>query len=413
VAAFLAATAVLAGCDAGGAGGPTNAGGAGGGGSFDSGATSRPDAGGIGGAGGGGAAGAGGSAPDASPASDVGASPQPDSGAADAVSACTEGLLLCSPLSPLPRTIKETGLFLAPPDFGKRPERVRLYKPDPELFSDGLHKLRYALLPAGQKIDNTDPKEWDFPIGMIFVKTFLDDGPAGTQHPVETRIVRRKDMFEYEYAAYRWNAAGTEAELADNKGITRVPVPATLQGRGAFTHQIPAQQDCEECHEGNRKRHTASVIGFDEIRLNSRLDAQAPRTQLQEFAALGFFKAPLPATPTEIVNANAGLQRVMRFIYGNCAHCHHGEGTFDMRPDVFVENTVGKPTEASGVTPPPGYLRVVRRNPERSVLYLQARGTNLMQIDPSLRVMPPVGVSFPPGFPAADLEAIRSWINAL
>jgi hypothetical protein len=405
VAAFLAATVVFLGCDNGGsATGPVGPGPAGGAGGADSGSPFRPDGGSFGGTGG----------SEAPPDAAVVDALVPEAGmAGDVPPACNEGLLLCSPLSPLPKTIKETGLFFAPPDFTKRPERVRLYKPDPELFSDGLHKLRYVLLPTGEKVDNTDPKEWDFPIGMIFVKTFLDDGPGGAQHPVETRIVRRKSIFEYEYAVYKWNAAGTEAELADNSGSTRVPSEANLQGRGTFTHQIPSQQDCEECHEGNRKLHKASVIGFDEIRLNSKLEPQAPKTQLQEMADLGFFKEPLPARPAEIVDANAGLQRVKRFIYGNCAHCHHGEGTFDMRPDVFVANTVGKATEASGVNPPPGYLRVVRRNPERSVLYLQARGTNLMQIDESLRVMPPIGVTFPPGFPMADLEAIRTWINSL
>jgi hypothetical protein len=407
VAAFLAATVVFLACDTGGSMGPAGPGAAGGVGGADSGSPPRRDSGALGGTGG------------SEPAADAGpeaASPDAlvaDGGlTGDVAPACNDGLLLCSPLSPLPRTIKETGLFLAPPDFTKRPERVRLYKPDPELFSDGLYKLRYVLLPAGEKVDNTDPKEWDFPIGMIFVKTFLDDAPGGAQHPVETRIVRRKNVFEYEYAVYKWNAAGTEAELVDNSGSTRVPTPATLQTR-MFTHAIPSQQDCEECHEGNRKLHKASVIGFDEIRLNSKLDPQAARTQLQELDALGFFTAPLPAQPAAILDANPGLQRVKRFIYGNCAHCHHGEGTFDMRPDVFVTNTVGKPTEASGVNPPAGYLRVVRRNPERSVLYLQARGTNLMQIDQSLRVMPPIGVSFPPGFPMADLEAIRTWINSL
>jgi hypothetical protein len=224
VAALLAATVVFLGCDTGGSTGPMVPGPSGGSGGADSGSPPRRDSGALGGTGGGG------TLPDAGP--DVGAIDGlvPDVATAGDVSpACNDGLLLCSPLSPLPKTIRETGLFLAPPDFTRRPERVRLYKPDPELFSDGLHKLRYILLPTGEKVDNTDPKEWDFPIGMIFVKTFLDDGPGGTQHPVETRIVRRKNIFEYEYAAYKWNAAGTEAELTDNSGSTRVPSQANVQ----------------------------------------------------------------------------------------------------------------------------------------------------------------------------------------
>jgi hypothetical protein len=99
--------------------------------------------------------------------------------------------------------------------------------------------------------------------------------------------------------------------------------------------------------------------------------------------------------------------RVKRFVFGNCAHCHHGDGQFDLRPEVFVENTKGKPTSASGVTPPAGYLRVVPGDPEKSVLFLQLRATNLPA---TLKPMPPVGVQFPSADAIADVKA---WIESL
>jgi hypothetical protein len=101
------------------------------------------------------------------------------------------------------------------------------------------------------------------------------------------------------------------------------------------------------------------------------------------------------------------LLKLKRFVFGNCVHCHHGDGPFDLRPDVFVENTVKKPTDASGVTPPPGYLRIVPKQPEKSVIFLQVRRTNLPA---TLKPMPQIGVLAPP---ADELMNLQTWINSL
>jgi hypothetical protein len=364
---------------------------------------------------GGGTGGKGGAAgmtakPDAMAAPERDASPDTvaaDAGPPASADCPTEapGSFLCNTIGPLPKTLKETGLFPGAPDFTKRAPSLREYVPDPPLWSDGLEKQRFLLLPRGTKIDNSNPKRWDFPVGTVFIKTFFDDGPTGPR-PVETRFIRRvagADSFEpYDYNVYQWNAAGTDATLLDIQN--RTPVMVTVKKLGApFSHDIPSRQDCGACHEAAAKMGQ-TFIGFDLIRLNSKLTAASANTQLQDLAAL--FTAPHPPL-VDLPDADPRLRRIKRFVVGNCTHCHEGTRVIDLRPEVFVANTVGQPIDASGVTVPAGWLRVVPGKPEMSVVYVAARRTMLPT---GIKAMPPVGVAF--AEPAA-LEDLRAWIMAL
>ena len=346
----------------------------------------------------------GGGAP-ADAAADGGA---PSAGGADCTAA-GPGSLLCNTLRPLPKTIKETGLFPGAPDFSKRPASLHEYLPDPPLWSDGLEKQRFLLLPEGSKIDNSDGKRWVFPVGTVFIKTFFDEGGAGGKtRPVETRFLRRiagADAFvEYDYAVYQWNADGTDASLLDIEG-KRTPVTITVKALGApFAHDIPSRSDCGDCHKANAKV-ASTFIGFDETRLNSRLTAGAPKTQLEDLAAL--FSAAPPAKPAEILDPDPRLQRIKRFVFGNCVHCHNGSRVVDLHPELLVTNTVGKMADASGITPPAGWLRVVPGKPEMSILFVETRRTMLPA---GLKPMPPVGVAVAQQEVVTDLKA---WITAL
>jgi hypothetical protein len=271
-----------------------------------------------------------------------------------------------------------------------------------------MEKQRFLLLPPGKKIDNSDGKRWDFPVGTIFIKTFFDEGGAPPR-PIETRLIRRiggPDAFDqYDYAVYQWHADGADADLLDiQKG--RTPVMITIKALGApFVHQIPSREDCGQCHESNGKV-AQTFIGFDELRLGTKLTAAAPHTQLEDLAPL-FTQAP-PAKPTEIVEADARLLRIKRWVFGNCVHCHNGRpGIFDLHPDMFVANTVDKPAEASGIAPPANWKRVVPGKPEMSILFVETRQTMLPT---GLKPMPPVGVAVPDAPALADLKA---WIMAL
>jgi hypothetical protein len=319
--------------------------------------------------------------------------------------------LVCSTKIPFPASIKDTGIFTALPDLSQHNAYAHAFEPNPPLWSDGLSKARLVVLPAGGTIDNSDPKKWKFPEGTLMVKTFFDDsGPNKGPRPIETRFIRRgadpQDPFaQWEFAVYQWNADSTDATLvsfADPMTSTPVPVvidrmengkPLKLNDGMPFMHAIPSKQDCQSCHDANAKVTDADVIGFDELRLNWKLPG-AEKTQLQDFADKKLLST-MPAAPATITEADPVLARVKGFLQGNCVHCHNGaEGILDLHPDVFVANTVNKDAEGAGIMPPPGWKRVVPKQPEQSILFAQARRSPLPSGDGvQMRAMPPIGVA--------------------
>ncbi len=354
-------------------------------------------------------------------------------GAGGAGGDCSAGALFCAPLGPMPESISGTGLFPAAPDLSQHPAAMLEYVPDPPLWSDGMEKQRFLILPPGTQIDTTNRLQWEFPEGTIFVKTFFDDsGAAGAPRPIETRLIRKTASGAFEFFVYQWNADSTDATLVVNdvEGNinAEVPVqitinrmvdgqPLTVNGGAPFEHILPSRNACGDCHIKNGTvRQT--FIGFDETRLNSKLTPASATTQLQTFADAGIFTLPLPADPATITDDSADggrLLRIKRFVFGNCVTCHNGDGNVDFNPDVFVANTVNQPTEAQSVEPPPGWLRVVPGDPSTSVLYVQMQRTMLPEPEPgmnALRPMPPVGLADVAVEPNS-LQDVFDWITAL
>jgi hypothetical protein len=353
-------------------------------------------------------------------------------------SACAgQHTLVCEPMMKMPKSIKDTGVYPALPDLSKHAEQLIAYSPEPALWSDGLSKERFLLLPAGTKIDNADPKKWVFPVGTVFVKSFFADN----HKIVETRFVRRNEQdlmdFPFEYYTYKWNAEGTDAVMEGwMDGATFEPrdaqwkpdpVAITLQGK-PHMHPIPGRDDCGACHDENRglNRQGMGFIGFDEIRLNSTVPG-ATQPQLQALAAKGLFTKP-PGAAT-IKGTSEVETRVMRFIYGNCVHCHNdpmgNDSPMDLHPEVLVAQTRNVAIMGH-IEAPPGFKRVIPGKPLMSVVYVQAARIAAMvnaqfstPMKPyMLRDMPPVGVTVVPasatGYPEGDpIKDLLDWITAL
>lgn len=332
--------------------------------------------------------------------------------------------LPCAPLGVMPASLKATGLFPALPDWTQHAPGLREYAPDPALWSDGMEKQRFLLLPKGTKIDTTNRKQWVFPEGTLFVKTFFDEtGPQASLRPIETRLIRAAAGSAYEFFVYQWNQDSTDATLVVNDlngdinaNVSVMVSLEAVNGGTPFSHTLPSRNECGQCHEKNAVV-AQTIIGFDELRLNTKLRADAPRTQLQAFADAGLFTQPLPAEPATITDAsNDGgrLLRIKRFVFGNCVSCHNGDSQFDLRPDVFVTHTVGKPTEAQSVMPPEGWLRVVPGDASKSVFYVQMQRTMLPpEVNGRrLRAMPPIGLN-DVAAEQSVLEDVRQWITSL
>ena len=79
--------------------------------------------------------------------------------------------LVDHPTDPMPLYLSRTGFF---PSFPERTPLARAvpYTPLFPLWSDAAEKQRFLLLPPGTAVDTSDPENWVFPVGTLFVKHF-------------------------------------------------------------------------------------------------------------------------------------------------------------------------------------------------------------------------------------------------
>ena len=414
----LAAGAVACGSDGGsnqGAGG--NAG-------TQSGGRGATRSGGSGGTGGdvstGGSTGTGGSSPGAGGAAGGAGGTTADGGSDTGVAEGGTGdggggaNLIDNPMAMPPTSLKDTGAFPAFPDLTQLHPRAYSFKPKHELWSNGLGKARFGVLPVDKKINTSVRDAWDFPVGTLFFKTFFQEpGAGGKPRPVETRLIRRSATtgdpnVQWEFFVYQWNSTGTDATLAEIRN--RIPVQVTV-GTATFMHDIPKRGDCWNCHIGNK----SPIIGFDELRLNVTTPGKT-QTQLAEVMAKGWLTQSPTAPFLEITDTNPTQKAVKEWIHGNCAHCHNGEQPLepgarypqlDLRWDKFMADTINKRTMTVGTAVG---TRIVPGRPVESILFLAVEGPMNSANNSQVKIMPPVGVN------VTDKPAIatlRQWIMSL
>lgn len=267
----------------------------------------------------------------------------------------------------------------------RRPsDLVVTYTPRYPLFSDGLEKDRLLYVPAGQTIE-ASTADWQFPVGTVLVKTFLDGDT-----PVETRLLfRRQD--EWDYALYAWREDGSDADLLEGNWAEK-----EVELADGTSHFLPARLDCRTCHETSEEAVGNPVLGVSALQLSddlagSELFATAPSVEPVEGASVEETKA-------------------LRYFIGNCVSCHNGgeatNASFSLYPDKAVELTVGVETEAETGEG----IRVVPGNPEASVLYISVVRASEPDYPGPFKKMPPLGLTRRD----PEIEPIlRDWIEGL
>lgn len=296
--------------------------------------------------------------------------------------------LVETPAREFPAKLSQVGLY---DDLRERQPSPRAlpYVPRSALWSNGLAKERFIVVPEGETID-ADTSPWVFPEHTLLFKTFLsDDGP------VETRIVRTTGGAP-QFATYQWQ--GDDADLLDGKRGVDIEVP--LEG-GSTPHEIPSTRSCEQCHESS----PSPVLGFAPLQLGGKdRDASA---QIERLVAAGAL-SEAPHLDTSLEGFQGDERAVLGYFVGNCVHCHNDSGgiasSFDLSPAVAFDAVIDQPTASSASAVG---IRVVPGDAAASILFQAVSGET---DDSEVKSMPPVGVQ---RRDEAAVELLREWINGL
>jgi len=252
--------------------------------------------------------------------------------------------------NPPPQFLSQTGAFTDLTTLAPAPGLIP-YDVGSPLWSDGAAKQRWIALPndgthntPAEKIAFNEKGNWVFPAGTVFVKHFEvgtnDTNPSQVKR-LETRLLVCTEGGGKYGVTYKWNAAGTDAEVLT--GAETEDFTVVKSGGDTVTRhwQYPSRADCLQCH--NTK--AGQALGFRTAQLNLKHDYEATgRTanQLLTYNALGMFDRVLTASEIgdfiesrAIGDVSAPLEhRVRSYLDSNCSHCHQPGGTvpyFDTR----------------------------------------------------------------------------------
>jgi hypothetical protein len=184
------------------------------------------------------------------------------------------------------------------------------FEPAYPLWSDGASKRRWIQLPKGEKIDNSQPNAWVFPVGTKLWKEFMIGGKR-----VETRLLWKVSDTFWRSGTYVWNDAESEATSTTGKDI-RV--------KGELYH-LPTSQECDDCHRGQPDR----VLGFSAVNLGL---AAAKGLTLKKLWESGLLTSKPPLLALSIGADKTGLdddgiplaEKALGILHTNCGQsCHN------------------------------------------------------------------------------------------
>jgi len=295
---------------------------------------------------------------------------------------------------PGPDRLSDTGLYA---DFASRTlaPGVMEYTPRYSLWSDGADKKRFLLLPAGQAIDTSQMDDWVFPEGTKVWKEFSVGGTV-----VETRMLWKKAEGWFEMG-YAWLADGTDA-LAAPEGASSVL---------GTTHDVPPQEDCNECHSNVRD----VVIGVSAVQLGAK-DGDGTLGKLAQAGML------TTAPPSSVEVPGSGVVKdALGYLHANCGNCHNAASELrfqtHLRLRVLVGDGVPENTGAYQTAPflimkhvfPPDFTyTLVPGHPEESGIVLRMAYRSPSNDNPW--AMPPVGTNIAD---VAGLQIVSDWIASM
>ncbi|BCX46887.1 cadherin tandem repeat domain-containing protein [Haloferula helveola] len=249
-----------------------------------------------------------------------------------------------------PATLSETGVFADLADLSPNPGVVA-YTPNLTFWSDGAEKRRWFVMKdLADTMGYSQDDPWSFPEGMVWIKHFefdLDQQNPGTNvKRLETRILVRNAAGSYG-VSYRWNEAGTEANLSPTEG-EGFTINFTDDGGGAqsFEWKIPSRAECSTCHTATAGHALSS--NTRQFNLDDIINGQSGNllTLLSDGGYLSGFPGNPESLPRHYRPDESGVnleERVRSYLAVNCAYCHQPGGgapdSWDGRPELSLDLT--------------------------------------------------------------------------
>ncbi|MGJ8673190.1 PQQ-dependent sugar dehydrogenase [Rubritalea sp.] len=315
----------------------------------------------------------------------------------------------------IPPTLSATGTFsdlsTMTPNFGVVPYDLNL-----RFWSDHAIKTRFFAFQDGASlITYSRDGFWGFPEGSVWVKHFdMDlnrDSPGTNIKRLETRfLVKTADDF---YGlTYKWNDAGTDADLVDANGEN---IDLTIQEDGQIitqTWRYPSRGECRACHTTDN----AAIVGFSTRQLNREATLNGSAGNFLELMEDAGYLSPLDDIPENLPKyyrpdeASINVEdRVRSYLAVNCAYCHY-EGnvavpsSWQADPDLSLEDTLllhGVAHGASSIVDSTDRL-IIPGNTTKSIILNRAAESN------GYSRMPPLASNV---IDQEGVDLIIDWIN--
>jgi uncharacterized repeat protein (TIGR03806 family) len=316
-----------------------------------------------------------------------------------------------------PLQLSDTGVFrdtasvVLEPSSGFVPYAVQS-----PLWSDGAIKRRWVAVPDGQSARFAETGAWTFPRGSVFVKHFelaTDEARPDLLRRIETRLLVGGARGEYYGVTYRWNEAGTDAELVIEAQTEAIDVLLADHTTRHLRYFYPGPDDCGTCHHAE----AGSVLGARTAQLNGEM--QYPnghiQNQLYAWSAAGMLDTALRGTDVARLQRLAApddetaslADRVRAYWAGNCSMCHGSlsdiRASWDARQETPLDEqgVILGPSQSATES---GAVLIEPGDPGGSVLYGRSASD-----EPGV-AMPPLGRS------AADpayVALLERWIRSL
>lgn len=247
-----------------------------------------------------------------------------------------------SPSGSLPATLSATGAFsnlaTLTPNAGIVP-----YEPNVSFWSDHATKQRWFSIPnVNDDITFTPTGAWTTPNGSVFIKHFEIEttrGNPATRKRLETRFLVRNANGVYG-ATYKWNAAGTDADLVAEGGTSESFTVIENGNPRQQTWTYPSRASCLNCHT----QVGGYTLSFNSQQLNRDFVYGAQtQNQIEALNAAGYFAnsgaVPAASSIAKFARADDTSQsvewRVRSYLAVNCVSCHQpgglGVGNWDAR----------------------------------------------------------------------------------